>query len=136
MQTLLMGDLTAAARAILAVPPMMQPGAVKNMLMQAHAAHLYLKRYARPHPLWGNGSLMARANTEPQKPEPFAANIDYLSALALVIGITLDHKRRAALDGNLSGGYKSDTIRYGVPPSLCRFEIRTAESGFRQQPLP
>ena len=96
MQTLLLGDIIAAARAILAVPPLMQATVVETMLAQAHAAHLYLKRYARPHPRWGNGSLMARANCEVQISEPFAANIAYLSALALVIGITIDHKRRVA----------------------------------------
>jgi hypothetical protein len=99
MQTILLGDLVAAARAILMLPPLSRSAEMKKMLSQAHAAHVYVKRYACPHPKWGNGSLMARANIERQIAEPFAADVEYLAALALVIDITIDQKRNAAAIG-------------------------------------
>lgn len=116
MHLLLLGDLIAGARVILAVPPQVRAGVVEKLLAQAHAAHLYQKRFARPHPLWGNGSLMGRANKETQIPEPFADDVDYLAALVVVINITLDHKRQAAAYRNGSqtmqiqhaAGYSAD----------------------------
>ena len=51
----------AAARAVAAKPPAQRVGFARQMIMEAHAAHCYFKRKRRPHPKWGNGSLMARA---------------------------------------------------------------------------
>lgn len=81
-----MGDIIAAARAILMLPAAEQGCFLHLMLGQAHAAHLFHKHKKRPHPKWGNGSLMARVNAEPQVPEPFASDLAYLQALQKVIG--------------------------------------------------
>lgn len=95
MRTILLGDISAAARALLYVPVQSRLCLLHTMIQQADAAHDYHKRLRRPHPLWGNGSLMARANVEPQAKEPFASNIAYLDALQIVISALISRKRGA-----------------------------------------
>lgn len=96
MRTILIGDIIAAARAILVLPATEQTGFLQLMLGQAHAAHLFYKHNKRPHPIWGNGSLMARANAELQVFEPFASDLDYLQALQKVIGALILRSMQAA----------------------------------------
>jgi hypothetical protein len=86
MRTLLLGDIIAAARALMAVPADCRGGLLETMFQQANAAHHYHKRLLKPHPCWGNGSLMARANAEAQVAEPFWSDLDSLGALQMVIG--------------------------------------------------
>ncbi|MDT8856307.1 hypothetical protein RNZ50_15030 [Paracoccaceae bacterium Fryx2] len=85
MRTVLLGDVVAAARALLAVPEAAQGPLLARMLDQAHVAHHVHKRLGRPHPEWGNGSLMARAAALPQAREPCASDPAYLAALRVVI---------------------------------------------------
>jgi hypothetical protein len=92
MRTILLGDIIAAARALLAVLPDDRIGLLDTMIQQANAAHHFHKHLSKPHPVWGNGSLMARANLEPQLPEPFASDIDYLQTLQLVIAAVICHR--------------------------------------------
>lgn len=94
MRALMMGDIVAAARALLAQPPDQRVGLLDRMIQQANAAHHYHKRLAKPHSSWGNGSLMARANVEAQVAEPFASDVDYLLVLQLVIGAIVSYKGR------------------------------------------
>lgn len=93
MRTILLGDITAAARALLGVPVEFRQCLLDTMIQQAEAAHDYQKRLQKPHPVWGNGSLLSRANVEPQVTEPFASNIAYLEALQSVIGGIISRKR-------------------------------------------
>jgi hypothetical protein len=86
MRTILLGDIVGAARALLALPKEGRSGCLDLMITQSHAAHLFQKRLKKPHPIWGNGSLMARANTEQQVDEPFVSNIEYLRTLHFIIG--------------------------------------------------
>lgn len=85
MRAVLMGDIIATARALLAVRPEDRAGVLAVIFCEAHAAHHFYKRKGRPHPEWGNGSLMARANLCVQQAEPFAGQAEYLDALHLVI---------------------------------------------------
>lgn len=96
MRTILIGDIIAAARAILVLPAAEQVCFLHVMLGQAHAAHLFHKHKKRPHPKWGNGSLMARVNEEPQVQEPFASDLAYLQALQKVIGALIVRSMQAA----------------------------------------
>ena len=96
MRTVLIGDIIAAARAIIALPAPEQPGFMETILDQAHAAHSFHKRLLKPHPAWGNGSLMARANKELQIAEPFASDAAYLLALHTVIGALIARRMRIA----------------------------------------
>jgi len=77
-----MGDLCAAARAILAVPVGARTAAMDRMLAQAQAADAYRKRFGRAHPRWGNGSLMGAAFQVPLPPEPFLSDLAYLDCLS------------------------------------------------------
>ena len=87
-----MGDIIAAARAMMVLPVPEQAGFLNLMLGQTHAAHLFHKHKKIPHPRWGNGSLMARANLEPQVSEPFASDVAYLQALQMVIAALILRK--------------------------------------------
>ena len=51
----------AAAALVAAAAPDERSGLIRQLLDQADAAHRYAKRFGRPHPIWGNGSLMASA---------------------------------------------------------------------------
>ena len=86
MRTLLLGDIIAAARALLSVQSAGRAALLDAMIKEADAAHRFHKRMLRPHPKWGNGSLMARANIEPQVDEPLASDADYLQTLHLLTG--------------------------------------------------
>lgn len=83
MRPVLHGDMTAAARALLSLPDGARRGAFDRMLLEAEAADKYRKKLGIAHPVWGNGSLMAAANTRPQAPEPFLDNVEYCGILAL-----------------------------------------------------
>lgn len=92
MRTILLGDIIAAARTLLYVHRSLRFSLLKILIQQADAAHDYHKRMSKPHPVWGNGSLMARANAEPQIVEPFLSDIEYLGALEMVIGAIIARK--------------------------------------------
>jgi serine O-acetyltransferase len=56
MRRVLLGDLLALAAYLAS-----DPGAdARARVAEAHAAHRYMRRFGRLHPLWGNGSLMSR----------------------------------------------------------------------------
>lgn len=93
MRSLLLGDIIAATRALLILPIDQRSGLLRRMIQQADAAHHFHKRLAKPHPEWGNGSLMARANKERQAAEPNASDGDYLQTLHVVIGAIIAHRR-------------------------------------------
>ena len=85
MRRCLIGDLTTAAAVLSAAAPPDRARLADRLLAEAHAAHLYAKRFAKPHPRWGNGSLMARALAIfPKQPQSidFAALGEILTALA------------------------------------------------------
>ena len=92
MRTILLGDVISAARAMLKVQHHLRFGLLDTMIQQADAAHDYQKRQGKPHPFWGNGSLMARANAEPQAAEPLGSDLEYLRALHMVIGAIIARK--------------------------------------------
>lgn len=59
MRACLITDLLCAARVV-----SQSSGAATlahRLIFEAHAAHKYTKHFGRPHPVWGSGSLMARA---------------------------------------------------------------------------
>lgn len=61
MRRCMLDDLLAGAGRLSLVPPIMRPHLADRLLVEAHAAHHYMRRFGRPHPRWGNGSLMTRA---------------------------------------------------------------------------
>lgn len=76
-------------------PPVKQFALINRLLDQADAAHRYAKRFGRAHPLWGNGSLMARARAEAGPRQLGLQSAHFLSALALVASQLAVRKHRA-----------------------------------------
>lgn len=60
MRRVQIGDLLALAGAVARQPA--DAGLAVRLCREAHAAHLYAKRFGRLHPHWGNGSLMSRVH--------------------------------------------------------------------------
>jgi hypothetical protein len=81
MRAVQMGDLIAVARVLILHDPRQWRALAQMFLQQAHAAHAFHKRKRRPHPVWGNGSLMARANGETFAPQPRDGDADFLGAM-------------------------------------------------------
>jgi hypothetical protein len=60
----LLGDILAASHALTKQCAEQRPRYARRLIDEAHAAHCYARRFGRAHPVWGNGSLMARALAE------------------------------------------------------------------------
>lgn len=89
MRRCMLDDLLACARRLSIEAAEQRPDMARRMIDQAHAAHHYAKRFGRPHPYWGNGSLMTRALADgPFPPQPLC-----LGSLA-VIAAAVDQFRR------------------------------------------
>ncbi|WP_444465082.1 DUF7742 family protein [Rhodobacter capsulatus] len=87
MRPILIDDLLIAARAVAVLSAPERPARLAQWLREAHWADLYRKRLARVHPLWGNGSLMARALREPgpRGLRPDRAEIDLLAEVIAAV---------------------------------------------------
>ncbi len=60
-----------------------------RLLAEADAAHRYAKRHGRPHPMWGNGSLMARAMADPPTiPPNFSCPTSLAAFHAIITALT------------------------------------------------
>jgi len=100
MRPVLHGDAVAAARVLSALQPAAREGAIARMLSRAEAADAYRRRFARAHPRWGNGSLMAVALSERPAGEPPLDDPDYCRCLACVfLALAARRERNAALSG-------------------------------------
>lgn len=69
MRRCLLDDLVAAARCLGRAHPSERDALARRLIAEAHAAHHYHRRFGRPHPRWGNGSLMTRALADSLAPE-------------------------------------------------------------------
>jgi serine O-acetyltransferase len=85
MRPILIGDVIAAARVLLARQEADWPECIARMLKQAVLAERYRDRFGRLHPLWGDGSLMAVAGTQVRAREPFLSDLRYRRALQCVL---------------------------------------------------
>jgi len=94
MRRCLLGDLLAAADHLAALPEAARPAAMARLMDQAHAAHAYHRRFGRPHPLWGDGSLMARALADGAFPAVPRRDVVDLAALAVAAAALQDFRRR------------------------------------------
>lgn len=80
-----MGDVIAAARAMLAVPEAGRRAVLAAMLAEAAAAEAFRRRHGRAHPEWGNGSLMAAAMARARVAEPGLGDAGYRDCLVAVL---------------------------------------------------
>lgn len=102
MRRILFGDLVAAAAVLAATD---QADLADQMLTQADAAHRYVKHFRRPHPFWGDGSLMSRALAGPRAPTDLSCP-RFLQKLAQMTDAAAQYKfRNRGLD---SGGPTSN----------------------------
>lgn len=96
MRQVMLGDVVAAARSLLEVPPSERAAAISLMIDRAHIADKIMKRIGLPHKDWGNGSLMAAALPKPTTSEPFLDDLDYLEAMKLSFAALVSWKHRQA----------------------------------------
>lgn len=94
MRRCLIGDLIEAAATIAATPWSDPHDHARRLVAQADAAHKYDKRIGRPHPRWGNGSLMARALADAgHRPRPAPSTEAFLSAMSVLCAVLAEHKQ-------------------------------------------
>lgn len=84
MRPVLVGDILAAARVLMALPRGARDGALAEMLAEADLADRFRRRTGRAHPRFGGGCLMAAALARRPGPEPFPADAAFLDALSRV----------------------------------------------------
>ena len=66
MRSVMLDDLTVAARALLAVPEAERAALADKLVTHARRADRYRRIRGRVHPKWGGGSVMAAAMAEPR----------------------------------------------------------------------
>lgn len=94
MRRILSTDLIAAASVLAAAPMANRAALAHDILAQSHAAHAYFKRFGRPHPHWGDGSLLTRALACDHRAPPNLSDAGFLAALAQMTHACAAHKRR------------------------------------------
>ncbi|WP_333829488.1 DUF7742 family protein [Pararhodobacter sp.] len=85
-----LGDVSAAARALMAVPEAQRAALMHRLLDEAGQAARFQRCHGRVHPRLGNGTLMERALAHPLAEVPGPGDPAYLAALAQVIEAVLD----------------------------------------------
>ncbi|WP_299944666.1 hypothetical protein [uncultured Ruegeria sp.] len=85
MRPVLHGDISAAARALLAVPLPDRDRLSCDMIAEAELADQHVAKTGRLHPLFGNGSLMAVANNRPLAEEPNFGDLQYCQCFEMVL---------------------------------------------------
>ena len=85
MRPVLHSDVTASARALLCIPEQARADFCGRLLRDASWADKFTKRLGKPHPLWGNGTLMAAARAHALAPEPTFDDTNYCNAMATVL---------------------------------------------------
>lgn len=86
MRQILLSDALHLAAALLTEPTLDRAATLELWLDQTRAAAKYLRRFNRPHPRWGDGSLTARAIFALARARitPTREGDEYLQALAQV----------------------------------------------------
>lgn len=85
MRPVLPGDVSAAARALLAAAPVARAALARRMVAEAEAADCYRRRFRKAHPDWGNGTLRAAALARPLAREGRLDDPEHLECQFIVI---------------------------------------------------
>lgn len=85
MRPVLHGDVSSAARVLLAAPPAQRGDLCRRLLAEAEAADAHVRRSGRVHPRWGNGSLMSAARKRALANEPTFDDVDYCACFEMVL---------------------------------------------------
>lgn len=115
-----LGDATAAARVLLARPEGRWPWVMARMLAEARAADGRVRARGRPHPRWGDGSLMAAALRRRPGPEPALDDARFRRALVAVLaGLeALDQPRMQDRQRGTAGSRASRSSAISSPQSV------------------
>ena len=97
MRPVLHSDVIAAARAVLAAPEALRANICARLLQEADWADRFTRRLGKPHPLWGNGTLLTAAQRYRQVAEPTFDDPAYCSAFEIVVSQLAGQKRRGDL---------------------------------------
>lgn len=92
MRPILHGDVSNAARALLAAPNDNRERLCKRMIAEADAALDHVNRTGALHPVWGNGSLMSAARKRRLAPEPQIEDPDYCICMETVLSCLIEHQ--------------------------------------------
>ncbi|NSY36929.1 hypothetical protein [Leisingera sp. ANG59] len=85
IRPVLPGDVSAVARALLAVPEGGRQQLCRRIFGGAEEAAVHCRLFGRPHPHWGDGSLSAAARQYLLAVEPFLDDAEYLICTRLVL---------------------------------------------------
>ncbi|OBY25269.1 DUF7742 family protein [Leisingera sp. JC1] len=85
IRPVLPGDVTAVARALLAVPESERLALCRRIFGGAAEAAVHCCLLRRLHPRWGDGSLSAAARRFTLAEEPFLDDLEYLGCTRLVL---------------------------------------------------
>lgn len=85
MRPVLHSDVTSAARAVMAVPKQARVRFCARLLQQADWADQFTRRLGKPHPRWGNGTLLAAAKAHVLRPESTFDDPEYSAAFQIVL---------------------------------------------------
>lgn len=94
MQPVTLSDLSAAARALMAVPPPARAALMRHLMAQAALADRHRRRTGQCPPSGGNGTLMAAALALPHLPHQKPGDRAYLACLHLALDVLLKGERR------------------------------------------
>ena len=100
MRPVTLGDLCAAARAVLMHPVADRDRVARALVRDAHLADRYRQRFGRAHPRLGPGTLMAVALARQPKMPPAIADRAYLLALRAVLDAVLAAPPRDQMDNS------------------------------------
>lgn len=85
MRPVLYGDVSSAARVLLGTAPDLRESLCRQMIGEAIAADRHRRHYRKPHPRWGNGSLMSAARRRRLSAEPGFDDPEYCACFELVL---------------------------------------------------
>ncbi|KUJ82125.1 hypothetical protein [Ruegeria profundi] len=85
MRPVLHGDVSAAARALLAAPLEDRESLCARMFREAQLAYKHVSQTGQLHPEFGNGSLMAVARNRRLADEPCFDDIQFCRCFELVL---------------------------------------------------
>ena len=107
MREVFSSDLTAAARHLLAVPHDLREDVCAQLLREADWADKFAKRMGKPHPRWGNGTLMAVSRTRQMMPEKSFSDPEYVLCFAVILQCLQRHRAGKACKSRLHAHMKN-----------------------------
>lgn len=98
MRPVLPGDVSAAARAVLAVPDPLRRDLALRLVDEASAADRYCKEHRKAHPRWGNGTLLSAAHRHEMRREAGYGDPEFLECQLRVFEALLARSQPEAQD--------------------------------------